>query len=280
MRFRMRAAVAIGAASVVALSGVTVATSANASAANTPDVAVHMTKSKIRLSSSTIHAGPTTFHPTSNDGKHHEMQVIRLHKGYSLQQAGADLQRSFQGKVKAIRRLDKNVSFRGGGPAARSGHPGSVTITLSKGHYYVLDQAGNGLASLTVRGSQYGRPAVPHTGVITAHTYGFSVGGHLPATGEVKMRNISDQPHFVAMTRVKNGTTRRQVARFVKSGARRNPPWILHAGTDSGVLSPYRHEVLHYRLPAGKYLVACFWPDDDTGMPHFFMGMWRLVNIG
>jgi hypothetical protein len=32
-------------------------------------------------------------------------------------------------------------------------------------------------------------------------------------------------------------------------------------------------------VPAGKYLLACFWPDDDTGMPHFFMGMWKLVRV-
>ena len=31
--------------------------------------------------------------------------------------------------------------------------------------------------------------------------------------------------------------------------------------------------------PRGKYLVACFWPDYITGMPHFFMGMWKLINL-
>ena len=32
-------------------------------------------------------------------------------------------------------------------------------------------------------------------------------------------------------------------------------------------------------LPPGKYLVACFWPDYFTGMPHVAMGMWKLVTI-
>jgi hypothetical protein len=35
-----------------------------------------------------------------------------------------------------------------------------------------------------------------------------------------------------------------------------------------------------YDLPAGKYFIACFWPDYFTGMPHFLMGMWKLVTIG
>jgi len=25
--------------------------------------------------------------------------------------------------------------------------------------------------------------------------------------------------------------------------------------------------------------VACFWPDYFTGMPHAFMGMWKLVTL-
>jgi hypothetical protein len=37
--------------------------------------------------------------------------------------------------------------------------------------------------------------------------------------------------------------------------------------------------MLSYDLPAGEYLLACFWPDRFTGMPHFFMGMWKLINL-
>jgi hypothetical protein len=25
--------------------------------------------------------------------------------------------------------------------------------------------------------------------------------------------------------------------------------------------------------------VMCFWPDDETGMPHAFMGMWKLISL-
>jgi len=53
----------------------------------------------------------------------------------------------------------------------------------------------------------------------------------------------------------------------------------LKAGADSGVVSPNRDQLLTLNLPAGKYLVMCFWPDYFTGMPHFFMGMWKLVTL-
>jgi hypothetical protein len=37
--------------------------------------------------------------------------------------------------------------------------------------------------------------------------------------------------------------------------------------------------MLRYDLPRGEYLIACFWPDRLTGMPHAFMGMWKLVQL-
>lgn len=277
MQFCLRTATAVGAAATMALGGVVVASNATA-ATKATDVRVHMTKSRIRLSDSTVRAGAITFHPVSNDGKYHLMQLARIHKGYSVQQAGADLNKAFQGDVKAVRRIDHNISFRGGAPAPKSGDRGRVTVTLTKGHYVVLDQDGNGLAMLTVRGTAQGKPAARHDGVVTANSYNFTVGGHLPASGDVVFRNVSDQPHFVEMQRVKEGTTRRQVARALHSN--KQPSFALRANTDSGVLSPYRHEVLHYNLPAGEYLLACWWPDDDSGMPHALMGMWRLVQIG
>jgi hypothetical protein len=280
MNLRMRKAIVAGVAIATAVSGIaiTAATTATAAAA-TPTVTVHMTKHSVRLSRTHVHAGTIAFRVVSGDHRFHEMQVVRLRHGYTLQHAQADFGKAFSGNVKAIRRLDRNVAFKGGAPAHRSGYPGQVYISLPAGHYYVFDQDGQGLASLDVRGTEGNLPRVPHSGEITANTYGFQV-SHLPRSGWVKIRNVSDQPHFIQMTRVKNSTTRRQVARVAHHPSNRQPSWILHAGTDSGVISPYRHEVLHYRLPAGKYLVACFWPDDDTGMPHFFMGMWKLVRIG
>jgi hypothetical protein len=152
-------------------------------------------------------------------------------------------------------------------------------IDLTAGHYYVADTDGQGLAALNVRGTEGKQPVVAHQGMITAHSYGFEA-TKLPTSGWLKVRNISDQPHFIEMTRVKESTTGRDVARAVHHPSEHSPTWVMHAGTDSSVISPYRHELLYYRLPAGKYLVACFWPDDDTGMPHFYMGMWKLVRLG
>jgi hypothetical protein len=57
------------------------------------------------------------------------------------------------------------------------------------------------------------------------------------------------------------------------------PTFILPAHTGTGVVSPKFGEMFQYSLPRGEYLFACFWPDRLTGMPHAFMGMWKLVQL-
>ena len=46
------------------------------------------------------------------------------------------------------------------------------------------------------------------------------------------------------------------------------------------MLTPGQHVAQYIDLPPGKYLIACFWPDFRTGMPHAFMGMWKLIQLG
>jgi hypothetical protein len=268
-------------AAVVSAAGLATVASAPAGAAGPAIKAevVRMSARSIHVSSKSIHAGTVEFTVLSTDQHVHQLQVFRLHKGYSLRQAGSDLPKAFRGNVKAIRRVDHRITFRGGA-AARPHKPGAFALDLAAGRYTLFDVDGNAIASLRVHGKASSHPTVPHQGQITTFTYGFGVDGKLAAKGSVRLRDVSDQPHFVQIQRVKESTTRRQVSRFVRSGGRGKPSWMLHGGTGTGVMSPNRHQVVSYDLPAGKYLLACFWPDDETGMPHFFMGMWKLVHLG
>jgi hypothetical protein len=96
----------------------------------------------------------------------------------------------------------------------------------------------------------------------------------------VKFANQADQPHFLVLQPCKDSTDQRQGAQVHQLGRPgQTRPGQLKATADSGVLSPGKSQLLSYDLPAGKYLVACFWPDYFTGMPHVFMGMWKLVTL-
>ena len=135
------------------------------------------------------------------------------------------------------------------------------------------------IAALNVVSTPPNQPKVSHSGTYTAFSYGWGVSNHLPASGTVKFANQADQPHFLVLQRVKSSTTSKQVRKFVKSGAQSNPTWALKATAESGVVSPGKSQLFDYDLPAGKYFLACFWPDYFTGMPHFLMGMWKLVTL-
>jgi hypothetical protein len=240
-------------------------------------ITIHISSTSLGLSTGpTIHAGRVIFRVVTARGDH-QLQIARLHRGYTLAEASIDIGKSFSGDVAAIRRVDSHITFRGGAEA-RPNHPGRVGVILRAGHYVFLDTNSSAHRIVTVTGTPPARAAIPHQSYITTFTYGFGTStGPLPATGWTRIWNQSDQPHFVVFQHVKADTTARMVRRAFASMSPGQPPWILRANTSAGVISPFRVEILHYNLPAGKYLIACYWPDDDTGMPHAFMGMWKLI---
>lgn len=282
---RFKKSMALGAAAVTAASlGATAILGASAAGASEragiPTVTVHVGGGKIGFVSgnSTLHAGRIHFRVITGSGSH-VLQVLRLHHGYTLQDAGQDFGPAFSGNTAAIGRLDDNVTWRGGAQA-RPDKPGSFVVTLRAGHFYLIDQTSNAAPKpFTVVGNVTPRPNFPHQSKITAFTYGFDSSPlTIPAKGTTYFFNQADQPHFLEMQRVKDGTTAADVRAYLKHPAG-PPPFGLRAGTGAGVLSPGTGQMLSYNLPAGEYLLACFWPDRFTGMPHFFMGMWKLIHL-
>lgn len=245
-----------------------------------PTVVARMTSKHISLSvGDHMRAGRVMFKVVTRDDRNHELQLLRLHRGYTAREAQADFGKAFRGNVAAVRRLDDNITFLGGAPA-KVGKPGWFSVKLHANRYMVVDQQGSGVTALTVRGTVPARPPVPHSSRITALSYGFDPSlKTMPASGWTLVGNHSDQPHFVVMNRVKPGTTRKMVRHYFASGSHKDPSWALHSSTSTAVISPYRTETFHYDLPAGKYLLMCFWPDDETGMPHVYMGMWHFVEL-
>lgn len=280
MQHRRRTAIVTAVSAVaVAAGSLSAATSAGAAAPKpVPTVHVKIDGRGVHLpGGSAMRAGKMIFQVKSGKGSH-TLQVAKLNNGYTLAQAGADLNKAFGGDVAAIRRVDDNVSFRGGAEATPS-HPGAFGISLARGKYLLLDQDSNAYRWITVWGKAPARRALPSQGGITAYSYGFGTSSRLNHSGWLTFNNVSDQPHFLVMQRVKSYVTPKMVRKYFASGSQQNPKWALKANTDTGVVSPYRAEVLKYDLPAGKYLIACFWPDDDTGMPHALMGMWKLITL-
>jgi hypothetical protein len=277
MQLRIRTLVTLGAAAITAVAGVVAVAPPAGAAPPAPTVVVHMSSKSISLSTGhRVHAGRVVYKVVTAKG---DLQVARLRNGYSLAQAGSDLPKAFNGDIKAIRRIDRNIVFRGGAET-RPGKPGWFSVSLPAGSFVFIDQNSNAFTMVKVFGKAPVRQTVPTRGLITAYTYGFVTNkATLPHKGWVQFRNNADQPHFVAWQHVKPGTTNAQVRRFFKHPQRR-PPFALPGSYTFGVLTQGQSAAQYINLKAGKYLIACYWPDRFTGMPHAFMGMWKLVNTG
>lgn len=280
MRIRKRAigAVAFAATAITAGSMLGGSAAEASSPAKAPVVVVHMSSQAVTVGQGfhRLHAGSVIFKVVSARGDH-ELQIARLHRGYSLAQAGADLTKAFGGDVAAVRRADANITFRGGAEA-RPQRPGYVAVVLRAGDYVFLDQSSNAYVIMHVWGTAPARTLPARRGSVTTFTYGFgNTPAQLPAKGWVHVNNVSDQPHFVVFNHVKPGTTGAMVRKYFRAMSDAPPSWGLRASTSTGVISPNVGQLVHYNLPPGKYLIACYWPDDDTGMPHAYMGMWKLV---
>ena len=283
MRIGTKAAAAtLAAATLTSAAGLVAATAAGAAGSTAAKtVTVTMTSKSITFSTGTsIPAGQVFFQVKSAKGQH-TLQILQLHSGYTANQAEHDINAAFGGNVKAVKRVDRNIDWLGGVDAT-AGHPGKVSIKLAPGSYMAVDQESNASTAFTVAsGSSDYRTVYPSSFVTTkSNVFHLHTGGlALPHDGWMKYHNNALEPHMFVLNQVKQSTTNQDVRDYIASGSQKPPSWGLGTSTDAGVISPGATETWHYSLPAGKYLVACFWPSKDNGQPHFNMGMWKLVEL-
>jgi hypothetical protein len=280
-----------GQAMTVGIAGIAVAASGAGFAATTagahpatkkPALVIHakVTKQTVKLDRTTARAGRITFAVRAPKGDH-TLQVVQLHDGYTPDQLQADASAGLdKGDVDAVNRLDDNVTWLGG-IEVLGGKSGTFTVLLKKGDYFIADQNGNGAAQLTVKGSTVHRSSAALDGTFTATAANrWDTPKSVAHNGWIRLRNTGDQPHFMVLNEVKKSTTKKDVKAYFNTGAESQPAFGLSHFTSSGVFSPGSNVTLHLQhVPAGKYLLMCFWPDKETGMPHAAMGMWRLVTL-
>lgn len=202
--------------------------------------------------------------------------------GYDVADFTADVNRfGAKNDVKALQRALKNTSILGG---LTGGGTGTIVFPRA-GAYTPISLGQRGVVTgktLVVRGPARSSKAPSTDGSIIGKN-GPSWGGasQLPMKGRLLFKNKADEPHFVVMQQVAEGTTTDQVLEALQSQQEGPPPsWFLPAGMETGTLSPGRSMTVDYDLPAGQYVVMCFFPDPKMGgMPHSLMGMLKMVHL-
>ena len=158
-------------------------------------------------------------------------------------------------------------------------------VDLDPGSYWALDVAGqdNKFFAFTVSGVDTGNtmPTAPTLKAKKATTWAGSPKS-IPHKGLLTFKNISSNNHFIELAQLKKGKTYQDFKTWfaaIQEGGG-GPEPFTDVSLDSGILSPGHSAVFNYRLPKGKYVLFCFWPDASMGgMEHAFMGMHRPITL-
>lgn len=211
------------------------------------------------------------------------VEFVTFDKGYDVAAFAKDLNTYFaKNDLKALKRAINKSTIIGGIAGGGSG----TVVFPRPGAYTPFAIGDRGLVTgktLVVDGPKRSSKAPRTDGSIIGKN-GPSWGGasQLPSRGRFQFKNKADQPHFVDLVQVAPGTTTDQVLSYLQSGEEAPPPWFIPDGGSmiTGTLSPGRSMTVDYDLPAGQYVVMCFFPDPKMGgMEHALMGMLRMITL-
>lgn len=291
------AAIAVGSAVAITVSIAPAALAApDAAKAALPTVTATIVKGKtLTLAGATkLTPGRVRFVLTTkgSDGNGGTFGLLRFHAGYSFAGYRADekiYNANSAGKngpnKKAIAALDHFYSHTDlyGGISLDDKKVGQETIVLSAGTYVAYNDSGPLAANpvtFTVAGATRHSTVASSATVIAEDEMRFAGATKLPASGTLTFANHSESDaHNLILLHVKEGTTAKQVLDFFHSGGNSEPTFGLPGDVGTDLLGAGKSQTLTYTLPKGEYVEICFAPDAETGIPHVFSGMLRIVHL-
>lgn len=245
--------------------------------------------------SGSIHFAVSTTAPQTQNGGGSAVSLFQLKPGRDLDDVTRALHEEFSSNpptaAKGTRDILATAVVHGLADVV-PGHPETVTEFLAPGTYWVMD-----VANVPPRGAPtftrlVVRPAIRHIeqdSDLPSQVHVSTVDEHFqapsvwPHEGTYTFSNNADVIHFMNLEPVKPGTTDRDVQRFFDSilNGKNNVPPPFRAGPTGGndVVSPGNSLQVTYDLPAGRYVMVCFVADEQTGIPHAFMGMHKVVVL-
>jgi hypothetical protein len=181
----------------------------------------------------------------------------------------------------------------GGGPAQTA----QAIVDLIPGEWIAwagYPDAPQAPVGLTVTGEAGATPtagAEPNADVtVTMFEYDFAVEGTLsPGSHVLKVTNVGAQPHEMFMASAPEPVTEEQIAQILdlemqgatpapESGVP-NPETFLPVASMTP-LSMGKTGWVPVTLEPGTYILVCFVPDIESGMPHAFEGMYEVFTVG
>ena len=206
----------------------------------------------------------------------HHLQLLRLDRGKTPE----DFFKALEAKPE---QFPSWSHFVGGPNAVVPNAQTTATVDLKPGWYVLLclipDKTGKPhfqqgmVKTLQVTESQKSHPAEPPAGItIGQMDFGFLVADQIrrgPAT--IKVHNQGTQPHELVLVQLQSGRTIKDFATDESGTTGKFIGGIT--GLDQGGKGLFEAE-----FHSGRYGLICFFPDKETGAPHFMRGMmWEFT---
>jgi hypothetical protein len=182
-----------------------------------------------------------------------------------------------------------------GGTAAFAG-PAQAIIDLTPGEWIAwagFPDAPQPPVGLTVTGEAGATPAAgaePAADVaVSMYEYDFTVEGSLtPGSHVFAVTTVGAQPHEMFMLRAPGEVTEEQIAQVLEMEMQGgtpapdadlpNPDEFIPAASMTP-LSMGKTGWIPVTLEAGTYIMLCFVPDIESGMPHAYHGMYQVITV-
>ena len=210
--------------------------------------------------------------------------IAQLPEGLTAEQAFEDSQNATEGPPEWY--LD--VIWGGGGVIAE-GTEGWVILDLTPGSWHVTTLQGYTLAVPFEVTGEFPADVADAGATVELDMFemDFKVLSGEFAAGEniVTVHNSGAQIHFVEVIQVPDGTTEDQVNALFNSYMTGTPePDMLDESQIMPLFytpeqSPGVSITFPLGLEAGTFLLTCWVPDPETGMPHAMIGMHELITV-
>ncbi|HET8521831.1 MAG TPA: hypothetical protein VFL82_01280 [Thermomicrobiales bacterium] len=181
-----------------------------------------------------------------------------------------------------------------GGPTAPAGQKGQAVVNLTEGTWVIWyggQSTPKPVEMKVTKGTDPSAAPEPKAAVSVGLTeFSFSGLDQPVATGTNvwKLMNTGKQPHFLEIDEVPAGTTTQQIESLLTSGGPGTPPpnatppplaTTIQFISDTSAISPGQSMWVTFTLQPGTYAALCFFPDEQTGMPHAMEGMVQVFTV-
>jgi hypothetical protein len=256
---------------------------AGAKAAKSLTVKITSTKKGPVLSRHRIRPGYTTFRIVHKSGGQASLELLRLRPGYSFKQLRRDIPKITGDPVstKAVKRVDRNVVFYGGMDVSKKVPSATFAADIDRaGTYYVVNIFKGQRSTFIAKGHHQRRSHPSADGRINAGAGNVWLSKATVAhKGWIRTTNKAAEPHFVELDGILDTATDQDVADWFNNPS--GPPtWMSGTSFNTEVISPGHTFYWKFSLPTGRYAIDCFFPSKATGMPHAFMGMYKVLTLG